>query len=83
LVEESPVEQGLQESFVAGVLNNRRAVDKVAELLDDTKAHVAKVALSGNAHASGGLFYAPTILTELNDHMQLRSTEIFGPVFPV
>lgn len=83
LVEEIPVEQGLQDRFVVGPLINRRAFDKVAELVDDAKAHGARVVLGGSAHARGGLFYAPTILTELNDDMKIRSTEIFGPVFPV
>ena len=83
LVEEIPVDQGLQERFVVGPLINQKAVSKVTELVDDARANGANVVLGGHLHAKGGLFYAPTILTDLTDDMQIQSTEIFGPVFPV
>ncbi|MFM0203695.1 NAD-dependent succinate-semialdehyde dehydrogenase [Paraburkholderia fungorum] len=83
LVEEIPVDQGLQDRFVVGPLINQKAVSKVTELVEDARANGAKVVLGGHLHAKGGLFYAPTILTDLKDDMQIQSTEIFGPVFPV
>lgn len=77
------VDQGLQDEFVVGPMINQAGYDKVADLVDDAKSSGAKVELGGKAHAKGGLFYEPTILTELNDGMRIARTEIFGPVFPV
>jgi succinate-semialdehyde dehydrogenase/glutarate-semialdehyde dehydrogenase len=31
----------------------------------------------------GGTFYEPTVLTGVTDEMEMRQTEIFGPVAPV
>ena len=77
------VDQGLQEEFVVGPMVNRTGYTKVVELVDDATRNGARVALGGKAHAKGGLFYEPTILTELNDNMRVAHTEIFGPVFPI
>jgi succinate-semialdehyde dehydrogenase/glutarate-semialdehyde dehydrogenase len=76
------VDQGLQQGFVVGPLVNQSGFDKVVQLVEDAKRHGATVLLGGNRHAKGGLFYEPTVLTDLNDDMQIARTEIFGPVFP-
>jgi succinate-semialdehyde dehydrogenase / glutarate-semialdehyde dehydrogenase len=77
------VDQGLQEDFVVGPLINKAGFNKVVELVTDSTKHGAKVVLGGRPHAKGGLFYEPTILTDLNDKMHIAQTEIFGPVFPI
>jgi succinate-semialdehyde dehydrogenase / glutarate-semialdehyde dehydrogenase len=77
------VDQGLQDEFVVGPMINRTGYDKVVELVDDAKKSGARVALGGKAHAKGGLFYEPTVLTEVDDSMRVAKTEIFGPVFPI
>lgn len=76
------VDQGLQEEFVVGPLINQTGLDKVMQLIEDTKRRGATVLLGGKAHTKGGLFYEPTILSDLNDEMPIAHTEIFGPVFP-
>lgn len=76
------VDQGLQQEFVVGPLVNQSGFDKVVELVEDAKRCGAKVLLGGQAHARGGLFYAPTVLADLDDDMRIADTEIFGPVFP-
>lgn len=76
------VDQGLQEEFVVGPLINQAGLDKVMQLIEDTKRRGATVLLGGNPHTKGGLFYEPTILAGLNDEMPIAHTEIFGPVFP-
>jgi len=78
-----PVDQGLQDAFVVGPLINRAAIDKVASLVADTVAAGGQVALGGRRHQRGGLFYEPSILTDLHEGMRIASTEIFGPVFAV
>jgi succinate-semialdehyde dehydrogenase/glutarate-semialdehyde dehydrogenase len=82
-VEAIRVDHGLQAGFVVGPLINQAALDKVSRLVEQAKTSGAKTLLGGRRHDKGGLFYAPTILTNLTDDMQIRSTEIFGPVFPV
>jgi succinate-semialdehyde dehydrogenase/glutarate-semialdehyde dehydrogenase len=77
------VDQGLQDEFVVGPMINQTGYDKVVELVGDAKKRGARVALGGKAHAKGGLFYEPTIMTGLNDGMPVAQTEIFGPVFPI
>jgi succinate-semialdehyde dehydrogenase/glutarate-semialdehyde dehydrogenase len=74
------VDQGMQDEFVVGPLINQAAVDKVSSLVKDAVDKGAKVLLGAKLHEKGGLFYEPTILTEVQDTMQLASTEIFGPV---
>ena len=82
-VERIRVEQGLQEDFVVGPLINQSAVNKVDALVADAVKHGATI-LSGDELAkSDSLFYKPTILTNVSDDAQVRTTEIFGPVFPL
>lgn len=66
-----------------GPLINQAAVDKVIEHVEDAVAKGAKVILGGAAHELGGLFYQPTVLTEVTTEMKLTNEETFGPVAPV
>lgn len=77
------VDQGMQDDFVVGPLVNQAGFDKVAGLVQEAKQQGAQVVLGGEAHAKGGLFYQPTILTGLHDGMRLAQTEIFGPIFAI
>ncbi|WP_144107534.1 NAD-dependent succinate-semialdehyde dehydrogenase [Paraburkholderia sp. BCC1886] len=77
------VDQGLQEESVVGPMINEAGLNKVAQLVEQSRNEGAKVVLGGKRHEKGGLFYEPTILTELNDDMQIAQSEIFGPVFPI
>ena len=76
------VDHGLQQGFVVGPLINQAGFDKVVQLVQDAKQCGATVMLGGKPHAKGGLFYEPTILSDLDDNMQIAHAEIFGPVFP-
>jgi len=77
------VDHGMQDESVVGPMINQAGLNKVAELVEQSRQEGAKVVLGGKPHAKGGLFYEPTILTELNDDMRVAQTEIFGPVFPI
>ena len=78
-----PVDQGMQEAFVVGPLINQPGVDKVTRLVNDAVANGAKLLLGGKLHAKGGLFFEPTILTDVQDAAEMARTEIFGPVFAI
>ncbi|MEP6391300.1 MAG: NAD-dependent succinate-semialdehyde dehydrogenase [Halioglobus sp.] len=77
------VGNGAQDGIDIGPLVNKSAVNDVDELVSASVASGAKVALGGSAHALGGCFYQPTILTEVTSDMAVFRNEIFGPVAPV
>ena len=82
-VADIPVDQGMQQAFVVGPLINQAGVDKVTRLVDDAVANGARLLLGGKLHAKGGLFFEPTILTDVPDAAEMARTEIFGPVFAI
>ncbi|MEP4484559.1 MAG: NAD-dependent succinate-semialdehyde dehydrogenase [Halioglobus sp.] len=77
------VGDGAQDGIDIGPLVNTSAVNDVDELVSASVAEGAKVALGGSAHALGGCFYQPTILTEVTSDMAVFRNEIFGPVAPI
>ena len=53
-------------------------------MVDDAKGKGAGVALGGTkCEARGGLYYLPTILTDVNLTMDIFREEIFGPVVSI
>ncbi|MEO1578731.1 MAG: NAD-dependent succinate-semialdehyde dehydrogenase [Pseudomonadota bacterium] len=66
-----------------GPLIEPAAVDKVESHLEDAKAKGGKVVLGGQPHALGGLFYEPTIVTEITREMKVATEETFGPLAPL
>lgn len=67
-----------------GSLISQRQLDRVSEHVDDAVDRGAKVVVGGKARPDvGPYFYAPTILTDVDDSMTLCSVETFGPVVAV
>lgn len=67
-----------------GSLISQRQLDRVSEHVDDAVARGATVVVGGKARPDvGPYFYAPTILTGVDDSMTLCSVETFGPVVAV
>ena len=52
-------------------------------LVADATEKGAKVLLGGARHELGQNFYQPTLLSNVNDTMQLANEEIFGPIAAV
>lgn len=77
------VGNGAHEGVTLGPLINARAVQDVDALVQASISRGARVALGGGPHPLGGNFYAPTILTGVDDTMAVFRNEIFGPVAPV
>lgn len=77
------VGNGAHEGVAIGPLINARAVEDVDALVQASISRGARVALGGGPHQLGGNFYAPTILTGVDDTMAVFRNEIFGPVAPV
>ncbi len=64
-----------------GPLVDQQGLDKVHEHVADAVDRGARVLTGGRA--TGGLFYAPTVLVDINRDMRLMREETFGPVAPV
>ena len=82
-VEKTRVGDGLSEDVQFGPLVNYAAVEKVQEHIADATAKGATVIQGGHAHALGGNFFQPTILTGVTDEMVVTNEETFGPVAPL
>jgi succinate-semialdehyde dehydrogenase / glutarate-semialdehyde dehydrogenase len=63
-----------------GPMINRRAVDKIDELVQDAVGQGAKVLLGGHRLEQSGYYYAPTVLGDIPKGARLLKEEIFGPV---
>ena len=69
--------------MTTGPLINDDAVEKVKEHLNDVTAHGGKVLAGGHAHALGGTFFEPTIVTGVTQDMMVAQDETFGPLAPL
>jgi aldehyde dehydrogenase (NAD+) len=65
---------------VIGPIINQRQLDKIHEQVTDAVAQGAKL-LVGGKH--DGLFYQPTVLTDVKPEMRIHQEETFGPVAPI
>jgi succinate-semialdehyde dehydrogenase/glutarate-semialdehyde dehydrogenase len=74
---------GLEPGVIIGPLIDAAAVAKVEEHIADALAKGARVATGGRRHALGGLFFEPTILTDVTPAMKVTREETFGPVAPL
>ena len=77
------VGDGLKGETDQGPLIDAKALAKVEAHVADAKAKGAKVLTGGARHPLGGTFYQPTVLTNVNESMQLAREETFGPVSPL
>lgn len=77
------VGNGLDEGTEMGPLVDQDSLDKVAGLVDEAVAKGAKVLTGGSRIDGKGFFYTPTVMTDIPDDAEIRTTEIFGPVAPI
>lgn len=56
---------------------------KVRAHIDDALERGASLHIGGRSHALGGLFFEPTILTDVAADSVLMREETFGPVAPL
>ncbi|CAG7844260.1 Succinate-semialdehyde dehydrogenase [Pseudoclavibacter triregionum] len=77
------VGRGTEEGVVIGPLVEDKAVDKVAELVDDAVQHGAEVVTGGKRIDGDGSFYEATVLTGITEDAKIFREEIFGPVLPI
>jgi acyl-CoA reductase-like NAD-dependent aldehyde dehydrogenase len=67
-----------------GSISNQKQLEIIENHVNDAIAHGANVAIGGQRVKSHeGLFYQPTVLTDVNHHMDIMRDETFGPVLPI
>ncbi len=78
---------GLEDGIGVGPLVNEAAVAKVEAQVEDARSKGAGVPVGGGRLVEGplgaGHFFAPTVLTGVQDGMTIYREETFGPVAPV
>jgi succinate-semialdehyde dehydrogenase/glutarate-semialdehyde dehydrogenase len=74
---------GLKAGVTQGPMIDSSAFAAMQAFVDDAVAKGARIALGGKPDARGGLFYQPTVLTEVTPEMRVFREEIFGPIAPV
>ncbi|WP_430513389.1 NAD-dependent succinate-semialdehyde dehydrogenase [Pannonibacter phragmitetus] len=77
------VGDGFEEGVNAGPLIDDAALAKVNDHIADATSKGAKVMLGGKTHQRGGLFFEPTVLTDVTPAMKIAREETFGPVAPL
>jgi succinate-semialdehyde dehydrogenase/glutarate-semialdehyde dehydrogenase len=83
-LEKLKVGNGLEEGIDIGPLIDKAAYKKVESLVKDAVKHGGKVTYSGVKPVDeNGFFFAPTIVTGVNDEMECMKDEIFGPLAPI
>ncbi|MBI4391860.1 MAG: NAD-dependent succinate-semialdehyde dehydrogenase [candidate division NC10 bacterium] len=78
---------GFEPGMQVGPLINEETRKKVHRLVEDAMGRGATVLAGGAPLTEGplakGYFYAPTVLTRVEDHWPVCQEEIFGPVAPI
>jgi succinate-semialdehyde dehydrogenase/glutarate-semialdehyde dehydrogenase len=74
---------GDEAGVVQGPLINKAAIEKVEAHVKDAVSKGAQVITGGKAHALGGTFYEPTVITGATTEMLFAQEETFGPVAPL
>lgn len=80
---EMTVGNGLDTGIAVGPLVEQKALDSIADLVDDARSHGATCLTGGGKVDGPGYFYVPTVLTDVSPDARVAKEEIFGPVAPV
>lgn len=82
-IDQLKVGDGRAEDVDLGPLINQGGVEKVKRLVEDATDKGATRKVSAASLPEGDLYYPPTLLTEVDQSMDIAKEEIFGPVAPV
>ena len=86
LAETRELKQGLgtDTEVDVGAMSNENQLQIVTDHVNDAKQRGAKVLAGGQRGSNrAGLFYEPTVLTNVDHNMTIMRDETFGPVLPV
>lgn len=75
---------GVVSGIDVGAMSNEHQLQLVSDHVEDARKHGAKVLTGGRRGSNpAGLFYEPTVLTNVNHDMTIMRDETFGPVLPI
>src|SRR5687768_8506686 len=74
---------GTEPGVVIGPLIDEQGLKKVESHVADALGKGARVLIGGKQHERGGLFFQPTVLTNVTPQMLVSHEETFGPVAPL
>jgi len=74
---------GPDEDADIGPMTFRKQIDTVKNHLEDAISHGAKILFGGDQVDREGDFFEPTIVTDVDDTMDIYREETFGPVLPI
>ena len=74
---------GTEPGVVIGPLIDEQGLKKVESHVADALSKGAKIKIGGKSHERGGLFFQPTVLTDVTPEMVVSREETFGPVAPL
>lgn len=74
---------GLDADVTQGPLINQQAIEKVKTHIADAVSQGAKIQCGGQPDKLGGLFFEPTVLSDVTSSMLIAKEETFGPVAPL
>jgi len=77
------VGNGAEKGTQLGPITTRPQFERVRGLVEDALAAGARVAAGGAPLEGPGNFFAPTVLTDIEDGVRIVDEEQFGPVLPV
>jgi acyl-CoA reductase-like NAD-dependent aldehyde dehydrogenase len=77
------VGNGAEKGSQLGPITTRPQFERVCELVEDALAGGARAAAGGAPLEGPGNFFAPTVLTDVEDGARIVDEEQFGPVLPV
>ncbi len=87
IVKNLKVGNPLERTTNVGPIINQSGLNKIEQLVGDALNNGAVLVEGGKrletAEYSHGFFFAPTLLDQVNQDMQIAQKEIFGPVAPV
>jgi len=82
IVEQYELGPGVEDPDM-GPVNSEEHLEKISNYIDLARSEGATVAAGGNVPEGPGHYVEPTILTDVENNMQVAQEEIFGPVLTV
>jgi aldehyde dehydrogenase (NAD+) len=82
-----PVGHPLDQRSLVGPISNRAQFAQIARMVDDARVAGASIIAGGAAitmpSQPDGLYFAPTLIGDLNDDIEVAREEVFGPVLGI
>ncbi len=82
-VKKIKVGDGLDDGVTMGPLVGHRRLDIMDEFVNDAVSCGAKIEIGGQRLTNRGYFFAPTVLSDVNDDARIMTEEPFGPLAPI